>query len=362
MILDWLDFFQKEANLLQALAAVAALVLFVWGILWGLVRLVKWLWVTPAPAKVEATITFADGQTRLTVPEFIRIRRELRTDIISELDRADSEERAQLQARIDELTAQINNPEGAFEAERKRLADLEARLIREGNELGAERLQSAITALRQGQTDQAEAIFTEITAREELAVNRMARAEYGLGEIAESRVDWAAAAQHYARAADLSPDFDTLYKAREFAWRMGDYPAALHRGQALLDLTRTGTDPKQLATALNEHALTLSTIGRTDKAEPLYREALEIGREALGNRHPAVATRLNNLASLLRATDRAADATPLYLESLSIFRASLGDDHPNTQTVAENTLTHLRQHAPDHPYLAQLQAVFGAGG
>ena len=55
------------------------------------------------------------------MPEFLRMRKLLRDDIIAELDRADDEERRRLQARIDDLTAQINDPEGAFEAERKRL-------------------------------------------------------------------------------------------------------------------------------------------------------------------------------------------------------------------------------------------------
>ena len=280
---------------LGALAALGTIALIALGILKGTFSWLRALWRSPAPVQVEPANP--NPLPQLTIPDFIRIRHALKAEILAELDRTDVvEERARLQARIDELTRQIADPEGALAAERQRLADLEEKLIREGNELGAERLQSAITALRQGQTDQAEAIFTEITAREELAVNRMARAEYGLGEIAESRVDWAAAARHYARAADLSPDFDTLFKARKFAWRMGDYSAALRHGTELLDLARHGSDRKLLGAALNEHASTLETVGKYEQAEPLFREALEIGRETLGDRHPAVATRLNNLA------------------------------------------------------------------
>lgn len=204
------------------------------------------------------------------------------------------EERARLQARIEELTRQIADPEGAFEAERQRLADLEEKLIREGNELGAE----------------------------------------------------------------LAPDFERLFKASEFAWRAGDFPAALRFGEDLLRLARAGDDPRQLGTALNEHALTLRATGRSAQAEPLYREALEITRETLGPRHPALATTLDNLAGLLRATGRAGKAVPLYLEALGIVRASLGDAHPNTCVVAGTTLRHLRQHAPDHPDLPGLAEAF----
>ncbi|WP_296639552.1 tetratricopeptide repeat protein [Roseinatronobacter sp.] len=529
MISDFLSKLKEEATLVQALAALATLALFGWGLFKGIIWLWNRLFRQPKPAQVEARVTFADEQTRLTMPEFLRMRKLLRDDIIAELDRADDEERRRLQTRIDDLTAQINDPEGAFEAERKRLADLEDKLVREGNELGAERLNSAVAKLRAGNTDEAEAIFSEIAAREAMAVQRAARAEFGLGEIAESQVEWRAAAQHYARAAELDPSYDTLLRAGALLLRAGQCEAALDIHKRLVGLTKQEfgqRDPKTgvalnnyaealrangrfsdaeplcrealeitremlghrhpyAATSVNNLAGLLENTGRYDEAEPLYREALgttreimgdrhssvairlnnlarllratgrhaeaeplfrealEIGRETLGDRHPAVATRLNNLAGLLRATGRvteaeplyrealaidretygdrhpdvasslnnlaalleatgrvaeaeplyrealeitrdtlgdrhpdvairlnnlagllratgrADEATPLYLEAITIFRAALGDDHPNTQTVARNTLDHLREHAPDHPDRAGLEAVFG---
>ena len=41
-------------------------------------------------------------------------------------------------------------------------------------------------------------------------------------------------------------------------------------------------------------------MGRHAEAEPLYKQAMEIRRTALGERHPAYATSLNNLAELYR--------------------------------------------------------------
>jgi tetratricopeptide (TPR) repeat protein len=272
------------------------------------------------------------------MPEFLRMRKLLRDDIIAELDRADDEERKRLQARINDLTAQINDPEGAFEAERKRLADLEDKLLREGNELGAERLNSAIAKLRAGNTDEAEAIFLEIAAREAMAVQGAARAEFGLGEIAESRVEWRAAAQHYARAAELDPSYDTLIKAGDLLWRAGQYEAAFEKNKRLVELSKQdfgARDPKT-ATALNNYAESLRAAGQYAEAEPLYREALEIGRETLGDRHPSLAIRLNNLAGLLRATGRLAEAEPLYREALEIRRDTLGDRHPDVASSLNN--------------------------
>jgi len=487
MISNILTWFEQEATLLQAIAAGTAILGFGGAVIWGAFRLIRWAVTKPKPVQVEARVTFADEQTRLTMPEFLRMRKLLRDDIIAELDRADDEERRRLQARIDDLTAQINDPEGAFEAERKRLADLEDKLLREGNELGAERLNSAIAKLRAGNTDEAEAIFSEIAAREAMAVQRAARAEFGLGEIAESRVEWRAAAQHYARAAELEPDYEPLLAAGELLWRSGQYDAALNANKQLVEFSKDKFGPNNprtalaqnnfaetlralgqheealvqfkqaltvvqkafgandtkvgaclnniaevlrelhhyeeaepfyqqgveigratiaidtlgYATSLNNYSVFLREVGRHNEAEPLIREALRLTKASLGERHPTVATRLNNLslllaitgrsgeaeellreaieigretldvqhpdlavwidnlAGLLENTGRVNEATPLYLEALEIFRAALGDDHPDTQTVARNTLIHLREHAPDHPDRAALEAVFG---
>ena len=112
-------------------------------------------------------------------------------------------------------------------------------------------------------------------------------------------------------------------------------------------------------TRLNNLAALLEATGRYTEAEPLYRQALEIDREMLGEKHPRYATRLNNLAGLLAVTDRYAEAEPLYRQALEIVQASLGDDHPNTKRMARNYAQLLRTQFPDHPALAELNAVFG---
>jgi uncharacterized protein HemY len=52
-------------------------------------------------------------------------------------------------------------------------------------------------------------------------------------------------------------------------------------------------------------------MGRHAEAEPLYKQATEIHREALGEQHPDYATSLNNLASLYDAMGRHAEAESL---------------------------------------------------
>ncbi|WP_296765251.1 hypothetical protein, partial [Sediminimonas sp.] len=202
----------------------------------------------------------------LTVPEFIRLRRELKADLEQELANAQDAEKEQLRARIAELESQIANPEEALAKARERIAELEALLDREGNHIGADRIQEAKAALEQGDYSIADDIFAEIEARNELAVQETARAAHGRGEVAEAEVRWHDAARHYADAARLDPGFDTLKKAREYAWRAGNLDAAHRYGADLVAFARDEGTQEQLAMALNEHALTVKAQGRYAEA------------------------------------------------------------------------------------------------
>ena len=80
----------------------------------------------------------------LTIPEFIRLRRELKADLEAELAEAADAEKSQLRARIAELEKQIANPDKALAEAKKRIADLEALLDREANQIGADRIAEEI--------------------------------------------------------------------------------------------------------------------------------------------------------------------------------------------------------------------------
>ena len=275
---------------------------------------------TPAaPAEPIVTLTLDQFDARLVARE-ARVR--------ARLEHADAKDRAVLQSQLDELTRQKADIDQSLEAERARIADLEARLTREGNDLDADKLDAARAALETGDYSAADDLFAEIEARAAIAVQSAARAAFARGQIAEAEVRWADAATHYARAAGHEPTLDNLFKAREFAHRSGDYAAALGFGKAALKLTRDGEDQHALGKALNDHAALLRATGRYDEAEPLYREAMQITGAALGKDHPDYAANLNNLAGLLRATGRTDEAEPLMREAMQITGAALGKDHP----------------------------------
>jgi tetratricopeptide (TPR) repeat protein len=98
-----------------------------------------------------------------------------------------------------------------------------------------------------------------------------------------------------------------------------------------------GARHPNVATTTNNLAWLYSQQGNYAAAEPLFQQVLEITRQSLGDRHPDVATVLNTLAKLYYAQSNYAAAEPLLQQALEIFRQSFGDRHPDVATVL-NTL------------------------
>ncbi|WP_074785559.1 tetratricopeptide repeat protein [Roseovarius tolerans] len=315
---------------------MVAIVVFVWTI-------VKKPFSKPKPTQLASdTIDqikppqAKDGPA-LTVPEFIRLRRELKADLEAELAEAAEAEKSQLRARIAELEKQIANPDEALAEAQKRIKDLEAILDREANQIGADRIAEAKAALEQGDYSLADEIFAEIEAKNELAVQETARAAYGRGEVAEAEVRWGDAAGFYERSAELHPSFEALQKASDYCERAGRYEAALAWSARLVGFAKQHESQERYSIALNEHAVNSKSLGRYEEAEGLYREALEIDRATIGEGHSNYATSLNNLALVVEAQGRYAEADGLYREVLAIDRATIGERH-QTYAIGLNNL------------------------
>ena len=91
-----------------------------------------------------------------------------------------------------------------------------------------------------------------------------------------------------------------------------------------------------MPSSLNNLAALYRAMGAYDRAEPLFRQALEIRKKALGEEHPDYATSLNNLAALYRAMGAYARAEPLYRQALEIRKKALGEEHPDYATSLNN--------------------------
>lgn len=326
------------------------------------------------PAEPVLTLTLEQYRADLKTRE---------TELRAELNAAHAQDKALLQAQIDELTRQQNNPEDAFEAFKARIAELEALL---GN-AETEDEQAAKAALEAGDLMEADEIFARISEAQKLNIKKAADAEYARGEIAEQQIRWKAALAHFTRASELEANFKTLRQHWDLLWKMGRYDEALPVGEKLeqaaiaefgakshelavalscramifkclgeyaeaerlfreamqIDKTTLGKDDPDYATSLNNLALLLGETGRYEEAEPLYREAMQITEATLGKDHPAYSTRLNNLAGLLQETGRHEEAEPLFREAMQVDEATLGRDHPAYATGLNNLAELLRE-------------------
>jgi len=146
----------------------------------------------------------------------------------------------QIQQQKAEVERRLGDLDASYREVVTKIRALEALLEREGNTIGGDRLAEARAALERGDFSKADDLFAEIEAREAMAVQSAARAAYGRGEIAEEQVRWADAAAHFGRAAKLEPTYDTLRKARVFAWRAGEHTRAAGFGEDLIRIARCG--------------------------------------------------------------------------------------------------------------------------
>ena len=288
---------------------------------------------------IEALKPGASGLAALSVGEFIDMRRALKADLEEELARATAAEKSQLMARIAMLESQISNPGAALEEAQMRIAELERLLDRASNEIGTERIEEAKSALERGDYTAADAIFAELEAQNDLAVSAAARAIYGRGEVAESDVRWADAAQFYRRAAQLDPSYRTLTKAHEFTHWTGDYARARGIGFELIEAAEREGDQPNLAMAKNDVAMTLRALGAYEESEALYRAALAIDRATIGEAHPDYAVHLNNYAVVVKAQGRFEEAERLYREALEVGKATKGTDHAQYAKHLNNLAT-----------------------
>jgi len=288
------------------------LALLIWGVPFFRPR-------TPPPIQSAEALP---AVAKLTIADFLEIRRQMRADLLQELKIADPSEAVILRARVDELERQIADPEPALATALEENARLKAQLDREGSYIGAEKLADAKAAVDRLDYRMADEIFAEIEERQKIEVQIAARAVFGRGEIAEAEVRWRDAATHYTRAASLDPTPQTLHKATQFAQLAGDYARAERLAAAYLALACAGDDPETLSRALGQSATVAFRMARYVEAEGLFRQALEIDRTTIGEMHPDYAAGLSSLSEVLMAEGHYTEAEALSRQALEIDRVA----------------------------------------
>ncbi len=286
----------------------------------------------------ELHVHKSNSEVKMPYEDFQRRIKLERNEAVEDYKKASDAEKVKLEQKIAELDLRLADVPKAFQEFKERIARLESMLEREGNEIGNKKLVEARDALEKGDFSKADDLFAEIEAREELAVKRSARAAYARGEIAEQEIRWYDAVEHYTRAAQLDPCFETLLKAQKLTYDIEDYDSSL---PFCLDAQKAaikeyGKDTQFYALIINNLGAIYSKLKEYKLAEPLHKESLKIRQNILGKKHPEVGMSLTNLGGMYQAKNQHREATYFLKRSLNIHKESLGLKHHGTASTLHN--------------------------
>ncbi len=255
-----------------------------------------------------------------------------------ELRELHNEEKALLQAQIDELNNRLADVPKAFEELQKRNVELVARLEQMGSKTAEKKFQKAVDAFNENEFAKADKILMEIEETEKLNKKDFGSIAHSRGNIAEQDVRWKDAAEHYARAVQLDPSFDNLIRAQELAIAIGNYDSALSLGLAAKKaaIAEHGEESYQHALVLHALGASYREKGQYKKSEPFYQQAIEINKIKLGETHPQTALNMGGLAMVYEELGKYEDAEFLFKNCLEIVMKTLGDENTHTASTINN--------------------------
>ena len=171
------------------------------------------------------------------------------------------------------------------------------------------------------------------------------RRRLSLSEFQDYQAEQTLAIQYFRQALDLRKKLNlsvgidsTLTHLADLYTDQGSYREAepLYRKALKLNKELLGDHHPDVAASLDNLAGLYHMTGRYVQAEQLYKQALEIRQQALGEADPAVATNLDHLAGLKHAQGEYEEAERLYRKALAIRQRVLGDDHLDLATSLNN--------------------------
>ena len=227
-----------------------------------------------------------------------RREQEVRAELLR-TNRADSASVNLLEKELAAVEAKRQNSEQSLGEYKSKFAEANQALEKLRGDVPTDQLAQAQQALQKGDAAAAEKLFGDVV---QSGKRQAAEAAFQLGALANNRIDYAKAYEHYSDAARLQPE----------------NPAYLNMAGRLAYET-----------------------ARYVEAQLLLEKALAIHEKSLGPEHPDVAQSLNNLAALYNSQGQYAQAEPLYQRALNILQKSLPADHPNLATGMENYATLL---------------------
>jgi tetratricopeptide (TPR) repeat protein len=131
-----------------------------------------------------------------------------------------------------------------------------------------------------------------------------------------------------------------------YYWQQGRSEEAEELEVQVLELRKSVLGEKHPDTilAMANLASTWQQQGRSDEAEQLEVQVLELQKSVLGEKHPATITAMANLTSTWWQQGRSDEAEQLEVQVLELRKSVLGEKHPATITAMAN-LTLIRNSA-----------------
>lgn len=137
---------------------------------------------------------------------------------------------------------------------------------------------------------------------------------------------------------------------------VGNYGTANNLLDREVQIRRTLPADSMLVGAINQRGRAFDLLGMPDSASAYFREAIDVGRNAIGVRHGIVRAAMNNLAIAYGRLGREEEAAELYRELIPLDREILGPDHVDRSFVLNNyglMLTHQGRYAEAEPLLTE---------
>ena len=123
-----------------------------------------------------------------------------------------------------------------------------------------------------------------------------------------------------------------------------DQAISLYKEAILIGKAALGTHP-EVATILNKLGNALYETGDFETALGIYREGLAVERAALPAGHPNIAVTLTNIGQILKIRGDLAGALKVYKEVIRIHQKKSEYDHPNVAaTLSAIALIHYQTH------------------
>ncbi len=387
-MLDWWIYFldwwnslpSNEAALYATILAIAVSILGFWGFLF--IKFFNKKKILRTENNFPPIIQNQIINIGLTLDQHEQRLKSREMEVRDELKQAHAEDRQVLERELIEIEQQLQDTQASYETHIASLKERIVQLEKLRGEFSDALLDQAIVALRQGENQKAAELFKQIKEEGEGHIQRVAKAEYQLGKIAEEAIQYTNALEHYERAVQLQPD-NTLYlndtgsllhklahhqKAIDYfeqaltsdlktygedhphvathrnnlgdVWRiLGDYHKAIgYSEQALVsDLKTYSEDHPHVARDRNNLGRAWKSLGDYYKAIDYFEQALASNLKTYGEDHPKVARDRNNLGSAWKLLGEYQKAIDYYEKALTSDLKTYGENHPDV-AISRNNL------------------------